>query len=309
MECAVCRQENDNDAAFCAGCGQPLAESRKEPPYGRRKAYWLALAPVLAIAIAAGVGYYKFVLPDGVAAVVNGEEIRLSEVDAAVHGIRQSRESVTGVKVPESEVGRIRHAVLSEMITERIALQEARKAGVSVARDDVDAAIGQLRVSTGMDERAFAAYVEGRFGNRRAFEAAVERGLCINRYVTGVVTAGITDPAQADRAASQWLASVAGRAAVRISMTEQYPASGCGCCNKGPGAKQPGSPPAGGAAIDARNAKAAQEAALKYMKEKYGAGPVKTKLTDFGCHIQVDVVQGDKIARSLRYQNGIITEM
>jgi len=36
---------------------------------------------------------------------------------------------------------------------------------------------------------------------------------------------------------------------------------------------------------------------------------VETKVTDFGCHVQVDIVANSTITKSLRYQNGTISEM
>jgi len=49
--------------------------------------------------------------------------------------------------------------------------------------------------------------------------------------------------------------------------------------------------------------------ALAYWQQRNGNSPVETKVTDFGCHVQVDIVANNKIAKSLRYQNGAITEM
>jgi hypothetical protein len=36
---------------------------------------------------------------------------------------------------------------------------------------------------------------------------------------------------------------------------------------------------------------------------------VTARTTDFGCHIQVDIVKENKVALSLRYQDGAISEM
>jgi hypothetical protein len=48
------------------------------------RAYFFALLLIPVVALATGLGYYKFILPDGIAAVVNGEEIKHSELDSAV---------------------------------------------------------------------------------------------------------------------------------------------------------------------------------------------------------------------------------
>jgi len=124
------------------------------------------------------------------------------------------------------------------------------------------------------------------------------------------------------------------KAAVRVSLAEQLPASGCGCCGGGgPGAAKQGCDPAkgvkqgcdpkagtkrgcdpkgrpaAGANQVSNQGKAARDAALAYWRRQNGNRPVETKVTDFGCHVQVDIVSNNRIASSLRYQNGTITEM
>src|SRR5512147_927879 len=114
MTCQKCRNANDDDALFCTNCGDPLgtagAAAAAKPGWNWR--YLLLLVPVPAFI--AAVGYYKFYLPQGVAAVVNGEEIRLAEVDAAARDITNGRD------VPDEMRSRMRFAVLNRMITERI---------------------------------------------------------------------------------------------------------------------------------------------------------------------------------------------
>jgi hypothetical protein len=52
----------------------------------------------------------------------------------------------------------------------------------------------------------------------------------------------------------------------------------------------------------------ASEAALRFWHQKHGNDPVSTKVTDFGCHMQVDIVKAGKLVGSLRYQAGAISE-
>jgi len=55
--------------------------------------------------------------------------------------------------------------------------------------------------------------------------------------------------------------------------------------------------------------KEAREKALKLYQDTYGKKDSLTaKVTDYGCHIQVDVYDGDKLAKSYGYQKGNVFE-
>jgi hypothetical protein len=289
----------------------------------QRRSYWYALLLVPVLLAALGVGYYLFLLPNGVAAVVNGEEIMLAELDAAA-GV-----SGDGPGVPAERLNALRYEALSDLITERIACQEARKAGVSVSAEEVQAAVGSMRSASGLDEQGFKARVNERYGGMDAFRKGMERRLAIRKFIDQKVTAGASDPADASMRLNQWLRNATAKASVRVSLSEELSpsGSGCGCCSKDPAAQgsgpangqaKPGcgqgkgcgtqAGPAAGSPQAKAQAEEARAAALAYWKERNGSGPVEMKVTDFGCHVQVDIVANSKIAKSLRYQNGTITE-
>jgi hypothetical protein len=50
------------------------------------------------------------------------------------------------------------------------------------------------------------------------------------------------------------------------------------------------------------------DAGLAYWREKLGGGEAGVRVTDFGCHVQVDIIRDGKAVKSLQYQNGRITE-
>jgi SOS response regulatory protein OraA/RecX len=314
MQCTTCNKENDADALFCENCGSVLSEVPRKG--WRSYRYALLLLPVLILV--AGAGYYKFILPNGVAAVVNGEEITLAELDRLI------RPESKGADVSAETLAQMRYAALSELITERIVLQEAGKAGVRVSNEEVQAAIKDMRAASGLDDKDFATRINERYGSMGAFRKGLERRLVIRKFIDGTITAGASGPADANMRLNQWLKDSTAKAAVRVSLKEQLPASGCGCCGgKGTNVSKPGCDPtkdakkgcdpsrrpAAGANQASVQAKAAQEAALAYWQQRNGTSPVETKVTDFGCHIQVDIVANNKITKSVRYQNGTITEM
>jgi hypothetical protein len=306
MECGKCTKNNDADALFCEHCGSPLAQGQASQQGSGKRPYLYAAALVIVMVIVAAAGYYKFILPSGVAAEVNGEVITLAEVDGVV------RAASAGQTVPAGQAGRMRFRVLSDLIAERVAWQEARKTGVTVTADEVDRAYAQ---AAGGDRAAFEAQVKEQYGSVRAFRETLERRIVIRKYITGTVAAGITDPAAADVRVGTWLQEATARADIRIAIAGQTTAGGgCSCCSSGAPSTSadrgcdPSRRTAGGA-VQAPQAAQAEQAALAYWRKQHGDGPVQTKLTDFGCHIQVDIVKGDRIAQSLRYQDGAITEM
>lgn len=316
MLCNNCRNENDADAQYCEHCGGALAAAPGRGQEQRSRIYLSALI-VLVVAAVAAIGYYKFFLPGGVAAVVNGEEISLSEVDAVMRGALGSE------SLPPEILSRARYKILNDLITERIAWQEAKKAGIRVEPQEVEAAYAQLASSAGNNGTSFEAQVRSQYGGARALRQSLERRLAIRKYINENVTAGIKDPTIAGSQVNQWLQAISARSSVRVALAEQLPGSGgggsggcgsgSGCCGSGSAGgcgsgKGCSSAPRTGSEASPQ-AQEARTAALAYWRGHYGDDKIETKVLDFGCHIQVDVVKGEKIARSLRYQNGSISEM
>jgi hypothetical protein len=302
MNCGKCNTINDGDAVFCTNCGNAL-NSLAEANRKTWKSYWYTLLLIPVLLAAAGMGYYNFILPHGVAAVVNGEEITMTELNSALRP--------AGKDVPEEAIGRMRSAALSNLITERIACQEAHKAGVRITSEELNNAITRMRFAAGMDEKSFDAQVNSIYGSRVNFQKVMQRRLMIQKFLDEKITAGITDPTIAEFRVNQWLQGISSKAAVRVSLGEQIQSSaGCACCGgDGTGPAKRGCNPKTGSKQPASQTTAARDAAMAYWSKEHRGGPVETKITDFGCHIQVDIVENNKIAKSLRYQNGTITEM
>ncbi len=303
MVCGKCRGANDADAKYCVNCGSVLGGSAGLYPEKPARTWWYLLLLVPVLVFAAGIGYYKFYLPQGVAAVVNGEEISSADVDRAVNEI------VGGTNLPEDARARTRYAVLSRMITDRIVWQELRREGPTISLDEVNAAVERRRTSAGMDEKTFEERVKDRYGSMAAFRTSVEQQIAFNKFVDEKVTAGAADAAAVSARLEQWLRNIRGKAVVRIALSEELPAGGaCGCCGGRPATCGMQRGPLG-RGQQMSQVREAQKAALAYWRERYGESPVDTKVQDFGCHVEVDIVKDNRIAKSLRYQNGTITEM
>jgi hypothetical protein len=305
VHCPDCKQTNDTDALFCTSCGRPLEAAPQQAVKIQRRAYFIALLFVPVIALTAGIGYYKFFLPNGVAAVVNGEEIKLSELDAAVARAQGSKEAASN---------QLRYQLLNQLITQRIVIQEARKAGISVSKEEIETSTIEARTSSGLDEATFNREVASQYGSLRTFKDALERRLLVNKFFAVKVVPPGTDPSTARSAINRWLDDIAGRAAVRIALAGQGAGPGYGCCNRedGQASQRSGIRGHGCAAVNkpaVSDVGKAADAGLRYWHAKHGLDAITTQLTDYGCHIQVDIVKNKKIIGSLRYQDGSITEM
>lgn len=327
MNCCSCNQPNDDDAAFCARCGRPLDPGPQAPPLKRSRAALWAVSLTAVFLFVLGLGYYKFFPPDGAVAVVNGEEIKESELDDEVARLGKAHESQNASAFAgapgKAERNRLRAETLAGLIRERILLQEAHKAGISVSAGEVAAAVEGMRASSGMEKKQFERFVEARYGSHGEFRRAIEKRLRINRLIREKIAAGIRDPQMVQTAFAQWFREASRAAAVRVSLAEQWSGAGCGCCTGGgPAGRMQGTPVSavvsdrgaaeGPAAVSNNDrpaaAAAAAAAGLSYWRAKYGNDAVSARTTDFGCHVQVDIVKDGKVLKSLRYQNGAITE-
>lgn len=307
MNCPKCNSGNDPDALFCVSCGTAFIDKPSAPVSASRKPYFFALLFIPVIVLAAAFGYYKYFLPQGVAAVVNGEEIKLAELDAAVARIQPR--SFKGAQA-EQQIRRLRFDVLNQLITERLAFQEARKAGVTVSDQEAEAARERTRLSSGLDDNAFKTAASREYGSLSRFEDAVRRGLAIDKYITSKVVPPGTGLQETGAVLANWTRQLHEKAAVRVTLSEQWSGagSGCACCNRttetGSGQMKNSASEAGTSASDE-----AAAAALRYWHKKHGQEQVTARTTDFGCHFEIDIIKESEKIGSLRYQQGSITEL
>lgn len=218
MQCPACSAHNDSDAACCSECGRPLMIGPNAALLKSRKTYLLIF--VLVLVIVAAIGYYKFFLPDGIAAIVNGEEITTTELDAVAVRVPGTEETVYRM---------YRHEVLSRLITELLALQEARKAGIRVSEEEISAATAEA--SYGPDAAAFKGQVETQDGGKRQFKSATERRLLITKYIHERIVPKGADQQTARVVVSKWTKALMEKAVVRVALSEQ--GVNAGCCAPG----------------------------------------------------------------------------
>jgi predicted nucleic acid-binding Zn ribbon protein len=224
VHCPDCNTVNDPDARYCSECGRALSSDAKTTSTRTARTYFFALLLIPVVALASGLGYYKFILPEGIAAVVNGEEIKRSELDAAV-ALTRARNGEENFKGDQSApyARRLRYEVLAWLITEKLVLQEARKAGISNSPGDVASAVSQARTSSDEDKNGLHALLMQQFGSIPSFEEAVQCELIIKRLLARQAVP------QGGDAVNAWFNDLSGRASIRIALSEQWSGAGCGC--------------------------------------------------------------------------------
>jgi len=230
MQCPECNSMNDADALFCSTCGKTLQDAAATPARSR-KPYWymLVLAPVLVLVV--GIGYYKFLLPDGIAAVVNGEEIKLSELDGVV-----ARSQRTGAAADP----RFRYRALNMLIMERLVQQEARKAGMDISREELASALVQARSASGVQDDAFDREIAAQYGSMQAYEDALKRRLLTSRFLAEKAVPRNANPETVRMTRERWMQDLMARASIRVTLSEEMQGPGCGNgCGKGNGPGKP----------------------------------------------------------------------
>lgn len=221
MFCSTCSHDNDADAAFCVECGKSLVVMPRSSSARPRKTYFF-IGVLLAALLAVGwFGYYKFFLPQGIAAVVNGEEIMLSDVDAVIVRMQGAGNAISDG---------IRYEVLNELIAERLVLQAARKENICLSSGELSAAEAESRAQSGLDEAAFTTEAIARYGSPAAYAQARERSLLIKKYIAHKVVPAGADMRSARMAVSTWVQDQAAKASIRIALAEQSGSAGCGNC-------------------------------------------------------------------------------
>lgn len=154
MNCTKCGMANETDSIYCSGCGTPMGtESRK-----LKKIYLYAFILLPFVLAVSGVGYYKFILPGGIAAVVNGEEIGISELEAAAGRMQKIKEAELGRDAFSTGEGkralkRLRYEALSGLINGKIIQQAARGSGAEASQEEIAAAFSRAVVRIAISEQ------------------------------------------------------------------------------------------------------------------------------------------------------------
>jgi hypothetical protein len=242
-------------------------------------------------------------------AMVNGEEVSRVAFRERLEVSRGMLERQYGKGLFSGKQGRavlaeLETDVLERMIQERLVSQEAKRLNIDVT----DAQVQQELEAIGKEV----------YGSLESFQASLkEEGISLE-YLFGhirtlllrkeVDKANLATAVTSGSPLGSWLARARQEAKIEIYKTAGLTrgAGGTGSCCDLPGAAN-GSAAAGkGTAPELQN-EAAAAALAAYRKANPDVKDAQAKVTDYGCHMQVDIEQAGRQLKSYIYQNGQVT--
>jgi len=125
----------------------------------------------------------------------------------------------------------------------------------------------------------------------------------ISQFVEKAVLKGSQD--NREQIFQEWLAAVKSRGKIETYEKFDAPPPIQSVCCKGGGC-------AGGEKVRSLDPKVEKEArtkALQYYEAKKGKNGASARAINFGCHIQVDIIEEGKVVLSLTYERGEVKEI
>lgn len=245
------------------------------------------------------------------AALINGEPVTRSEVREKLRISRLMLEKQYGREIFAGEKGRallvnLERDLLENILTERLVAQEALRMNIQVGDEAVKAKMQKI-----------ATEIYGSWDN---FQASLREDGISQEYLRNHLRNMIIQQEVARAKAPPnvepgayflvWLNQARREAKVDFSKTvsavgaSSQGQGGCGGSGGG-GCGGCGGKQASAGALDAALESKASAVALEaYRQANPAATGIEAKVTDFGCHIQVDIEKGGKIIWSYTYQNG-----
>jgi hypothetical protein len=235
---------------------------------------------------------------------VNGEGITREEFSRNVDRSKKFYENRYGQGIFEGEGGkgnlnRLKTEILDEIITEKILLQEAKIAGYTSAPEgEIEKKLEALKKQFSLAD----ADLKKMGRDIKDLKVEMEKEWIISQFIQKAVLKGnLRNP---DQIFDQWLAQAKTRAKIETyEKLEPVTTAKASCCKSGCG---------GGSTARSLDPKLEQEAkakGLEYYQKKTQKKGANAKVTDFGCHIQVDIIEEGKVALSLTYRDGEVQEI
>lgn len=246
-------------------------------------------------------------------AKINGEPIFRSEFKERIEGIKDFLEKQYGGEIFKGKEGALLVAdlekkVLAEMLEEKLITQEAKKLGIRVSDEEVKRELEEIgRKLSGSSEK-FEAELKNDKSFKKNFQNYVRHLLILNAVS---LAKAFPNSSNQENFAS-WLFQAKQKAKIEIYGLKEFPDNFQlrSCCF---GGGRPGG--CGGqrllpGKIDPKLEEKAGAAALQaYRKYNPDSQNLTAKVTDYGCHIQVDIQKDGKVVKSYIYQNGEVEDL
>jgi len=244
------------------------------------------------------------------AAVINGESISRAEFKERVKSIQTILERQHGREVFEGNRGRtllsiVEREVLGGLIEEKLMTQEARKLRIQID----DQQVKQELVRIAKEIFGTSENYQARLRESGVFQEDLENHL---RFLALVEALKEAKGGEANFDA--WLRETKKNAKLVIYNSGgqrggALPILG-NCCGLGNPGGCSGARTDSGQPVDPQTERQAQKAALQaFQKTHPGDKDLTAKVTDYGCHIQVDILKEGRVVKSYSYQDGEVFEI
>jgi hypothetical protein len=299
--CPSCDGENERGARFCVCCGHPLPREGKIRFANRR----ILFGALIGLILAGGTWYLSTIgLESKLVGKVNGEGMTRQEFSKRLERVKKFYELRYGQNLFQGEEGRenlnrLKTDILDEMTTEKILLQEAKRAGYTSAPDgeivkQVEAIKGKYGLSDDNLKQKMGASIED-------LKEEFRKGWIISQFVEEAVLKG--NQQNGEVVFAQWFTEAKAKARIETyEKLEPVLTAKASCCRSGCG---------GGRAqpLDPNVEKEAKAKGLEYYEKKTQKKGASARVTNFGCHIQVDIIKDGKVVVSLTYKQGEVQEI
>jgi SurA-like N-terminal domain len=248
------------------------------------------------------------------AALINGESISQADYMARLQSTRRILERQNGSNLFAGERGRylfenLRAEVLEEMVEEKLVDQEARRLGIEVSEQSIQREIERITQEIYGSKENFGRWMEEMGVQGEELQARIRNHLREEAVKQAKAPRGEDPEAFFDA----WLIQARQKASIEISDAVKKTGYGFagpgGCCGSGPSSRDGSGQGRSGRRLDPQTENQAKKLALEaYQKVNPAERGVTAKVTDYGCHIQVDIQKEGRVVKSYTYQDGKVFE-
>lgn len=314
--CRHCGREISEEKGFCPEC-RALAGDNKN------RGLWIfsILFSIVLFFLAGlmvwhgGVGSWDFSIWDKPVAVVNDESISRKEFQSRLMGIKKSAERQYGGNIFAGErgnalLGALSQEVLDGMVEERLIAQEARKLRIEISKERVEDEVQRISKNFfGAGEKFQNRHPEDEFSLEELRNHV--RTLLLYKALREAKTPPGENPEVFFR---NWMNQTRQKAHLIFYdpgiEARGHSFCGGGCCGSGRASDRANSASRESGSENSQIWNEAKKAALEaFQKSNPAAKGVTAKVTDFGCHMQVDIQKDGKVVKSYSYQDGKVSEI
>ncbi len=299
--CPSCNGENEKKARFCVHCGNPFPRKRR---FLFRNRY--VLFGTIGLALAGAILSFSMGgLESNLVGKVNGEGITRKQFSNRLERAKKVYELRYGQNLFQGEEGkgnlnRLKTEILDEITTEKILLQEAKTAGHSSApeeeiRKEVEAIQKKYGLSDDDLKQKMGLSIED-------LKEDLRKGWVISQFLEKAVLKG--DQQNSEVLLAEWFKNEKANAKIETyEKLEPVVAAKASCCRSGCGGGSRVQP------LDPKIEADAKAKGLEYYEKKTQKKGASARVTNFGCHIQVDIIEDGKVVVSLAYREGQVQEI